>query len=414
MKESGESREFSHSRFVLVDLSLLRIWGRLRVLSMRWILSILITMSVAAAAAGPQSDETSARALCDALLKDRHNPEAIEAFRAGIGRLEGAEEIRTHLMAVCGLGMLSLGQADAFQAVDAYLEREHADSPALQHLAPDALTVACPTCDGQKQSACKTCRGSPRCARCEGKGWIPGAVIAGIKTRPACPSCRGTGKCATCSGRGHLPCAPCGGKGRIWDPARIRLQYEVCLRDTRQRAWEHEHPEMLAVRRTIDTAKRCYTIDQSIQLLEDIIARHPASPNISIAKKELAAYRRDKEESDVRVAAKRLLVEQAKHKPRGAQDAARLINELIGRFMLAQQKGEAGTACWADARDARHVFSPVSWQSLKTTIVGAYAEVRFRVEADGVGPSAMRNGTIYLTFQDDWKIQMVKMEGRDF
>ena len=243
-------------------------------------------------------------------------------------------------------------------------------------------------------------------------GWIPGPIIAGIATRPACPSCRGTGKCATCSGRGYMPCKACAAKGKVWDPKKTRLQYENCLRETRQRALEYEHPAMLAVRREIDRARRCYTLDMAIGILEDIIAQHPDTPNISIAKEQLAKYREDKKEADVRQTAKKLLVEQAKRKPHGAENASQRINELIGRFMKAQQKGTPGVECWADPGDARHVFAPVSWRSLKTSIVGSYAEVRFRVEADGVGPSAMRNGTIYLTFKRAWKIQMVKMERR--
>ena len=353
-----------------------------------------------------------ARELCDALLKSPTSAEALERFRAGIAELDSAKGIRTHMMAAYGLGMLSLGHGDHAQKVKAYLKREHPDSPALLHFEPDGLTVVCPTCNGKKKKPCPSCKGSPQCTRCKGKGWIPGPMIGGIGTRPACPSCRGTGKCARCGGRGHILCATCGGKGRVWQPDKIRERYNSCLRETRQRAFEYEHPEMLAVRQDIDKAKRSYSLAAAIGILEGTVARYPDTPNIGIARNLLAKYREDKKAADLHLAAKKLLVENAKRKPHESQNASARINELIGRFMNAQQKGMPGTECWAEPKDARHVFAPVSWQSLRTSIVGSFAEVRFLVEADGVGPSAMRKGTLYLTFNGAWKIQMVKMDAR--
>jgi len=198
----------------------------------------------------------------------------------------------------------------------------------------------------------------------------------------------------------------------VWDPEKIRQRYDLCLRETRQRALEYEHPQMLLVRREIDKAQHCYTLDMAIGILEEVIAQRPDTPNISLAKAQLAEYREDKKQADARLAAKKLLVAEAKNEPAGAGNAAQQINEVIGRFMKAQEKAEPGTDCWANPEDARHIFSPVRWQTLNTSIVGSYAEVRFRVEADGVGPSAVRNGTVHLTFKDAWKIQMVTMERR--
>lgn len=345
---------------------------------------------------------------CETLQDAADVPAALEMFRVEIRGIDCPDDIKAGMMAAYGLGVLSAGLLERAQSVISYLRKNYADSQCLEYVEPDVLRATCPRCEGKKSDQCIRCSGKKQCQRCQGKGNIPGSVIGGRQTHPACPSCRGAGQCAACLGAGVVPCLRCGGRGSIHSPAKVEAQYERCLEDTRSLAYAYEHPEMLAVRKAIREAAKSSSLDAAIFIMQDTIAKYRDADNIGDARDQLKKLEHAKLEAEANLEAKRLLVENAQKGTKTARSAAAHIPSIVVGVLDAWCKGGSGEEYWSAPKKAKRLFAPVTWQIVRTSVVGSFAEAHVRVEADGVGPDAVRSCVFYLEFDGVWRVSAVK------
>ena len=371
-------------------------------------MKLIVIAMVLVAGMSPAGDASleafgRARGLCDALLLAPGDPNALEAFRAGAAGIAGADELRSRLAAVYALGLLSVGQARAATGVMDALLRGQTNSALSELLNMDTMTVECPSCSGRKSSDCPVCGGKPVCARCGGKGWMQ-VTMSGIQTRPACPSCRGTGSCSVCRGKGRLICAACSGQGRLLSPAKAQERYLSVLSDVRKRAFEHEHPEMLELRGEMDRARHCMDIEEAIRIVTTAVERDSDAANAPEARELIERLNLDRDEARKALETKKSLVANAERPSDNPGDAVRQVPAAVNSLLKAFARGETGAEYWSDPAKARRLFTPVSWQIGRSTIVGSFAQVPVSVEADGVGPDAVRSVVFYLECRGGWKI----------
>lgn len=345
--------------------------------------------------------------ICDELLKTPDSADALETFRASAAGIEAGDEIRTRLAAVYALGLLAAGQDTRADAVITALLKTPADSDAAARLGPEKFTAPCPACNGSKSMPCAACRGSPACSRCGGKGWIPGSVIGGINTRPACPSCRGTGACTSCMGKGKLSCTACGGIGRVRSAAIARENYLSAITVVRAYMQDREFPEAGLLRTEMDRARRSMDIDEAIATVSTALSRWPEAPNAAEAKRLLAGLKRDREEARSNQAVKEALIRNAGRASDDSENAPAQASAVVNELLRVLSRGGDGAAFMAPSCRATASFTPVSWRVGEAAVIGAVARVPARVEADGVGPDAVRNLVFTLEFRGDWTVTRI-------
>jgi hypothetical protein len=370
------------------------------------ILAFCVGFAVAGAADAGPAVHGAARLLFDELLKNPSDAAALESFRTGAAALPDNGELRTRLAAVYALGLFATGDSAAWSAINA-VKRGELPSDVAELLNEEAMTVQCPACSGGKWAECQACRGQPACKRCGGKGWIP-APMSEVKTKPACPSCRGTGSCTACMGKGRLKCSACMGLGRLLSREKARERYLAAIALEREYALEREHPEMLELRAEMDKARKSMDIDEAIEVMKAALARYSTAGNEPEARKLLQDLENDREEAANIQAAKRLLVENAGRRADHPEEAVRQVPAVVGALLKAFARGETGAEYWTDAAKARRLFTPVSWHVGRSVIVGSFAQVPAAVEADGVGPDAVRQVVFYLECRNGWKVTAVE------
>lgn len=192
-------------------------------------------------------------------------------------------------------------------------------------------------------------------------------------------------------------------------PDRIQERYLSALAETRKLFFESGHPEMLAMRTEMDRARRCMNLDEAIAILNAALQKHADSGNAGEAREMLDGFERDREDAERAAKIKQSLVANSGNGSGGGEEAGRRVPETVNSFLKALSRGGTGAEFWADGKNARALFVPVSWHIGRSVIVGGFAKVPAQVEADGVGPDAYRDVVFYLENKGGWKITVVEI-----
>jgi hypothetical protein len=378
----------------------------------RGIPSLCLALAAWAAATAPSRAAPSGtfhaeiRAACDALLAAPDQAETLDAFAAKARELPGGLAFRTELAGVYGLGLLTIGQTDKARAVVSSLMTHSPSNAVLQWFKPSALNGPCPACEGRVEKPCDRCEGGAKCARCGGKGSIAGSVIGDRQTRPACPTCRGTGNCPYCLGLGKSRCAACGGRGYGPAPDRIREQYLARLRDARQYAYVHEHPDMLAIADAMAEARHSMDLPSAVSGLRAAIQRYADAENAGEARALLASLEKDAAAAAWNQKERRRLVEKTETGGGAARAHASQIASTLDKAFRGYASGGGRTA-WRDGKAQTLPFVPTRWDVSNTSLLGSLARTTLRVEgpAAGGGASTSATWTVFLELDGkDWSI----------
>jgi hypothetical protein len=368
-------------------------------------LALAFAFAASTRAATNNAPYADVRAACDALLSAPDQAETLEAFAAKARGFPAGSEFRTVLAGVYGLGLMTVGQPDKARAVVASLTVHSPSNAVLSWFKPAALNGPCAACGGRVEKPCATCSGGAKCGRCAGKGSIPGSVIGGRQTYPACPTCRGSGDCPFCVGMGKSRCAACGGRGYGPAPDRIREQYLLRLRDARQYAYVHEHPDMLAIVDAMVEARHSMDLPSAIGGLREAIARHAEAENAGEARALLASLEKDAAAATWNQKERRRLVERTETGGSAARGDARKIEPTLERAFREYAKG--GGQAWRGGKARSLPFTPARWNVLSTSLVGSLARTTVRVEGSqtGGGASTSATWTVFLEHNGrDWAL----------
>jgi hypothetical protein len=265
----------------------------------------------------------SLHAGCQTLL--RLGPQGnINALSDYYGKITNTE-MRAAITAACGLYWVMRRNLGEYERYADHLRKEYPNSRFLPLLEKDSHLVACPHCQGAGTAMlpCPDCGGTGKCRACSGRGKIAGFSSGGsslnagpslssgpprrtedISAQQTCGVCAGNGICKGCKGTKQVKgrCPLCQGAANVFAPL-SQVGYQDVLNYLRELAFaaaQTQRHQILVEGRWLDQktaagllrqrgeeyadfarvaeeAEKAQDYRTALQLLDNVLSRHPGS-----------------------------------------------------------------------------------------------------------------------------------------